>query len=454
MSAADAPSGAQPDAEIVPDATSTSDAPSDSTSHVDKRSDQIVKLLGDLHQTWGGQLQDARERVETPEVLSADELAQRKKLLFTIQAQLMPSLKQQIRALLASVGLRPSVDHPEPNLDQTWELVSQLGPALDVLHKSIVSLTPWYIPGPDDKRTTHTHIDQKYGEVKKFRCDRLYVAFFQLAGSSISPLLQAYSRYLREGLSLPNSQVAKEIRTDIVDWTEECCRDITDWLTLSCLSDYGFLQRVWKQHVENLDTYVEEAREQLTKVGLQHRMHEWGMDLVSKLFRHTVTIGDILQRTFLPLLDPHYQNIIKFDENLSSNELEWVVWEAGLLVAYFDFINQGLARLLQHFGPDTHEFVFERLEESLENLRLGMYLTKSGAIKVHNRLDSLLTLISFHHVRSTAAIQGGINLFRSAFAAVRKEFIVAMKDFRSDYQGVEDLVGRTVANMPEFLDET
>ncbi|PLW28821.1 hypothetical protein PCASD_17837 [Puccinia coronata f. sp. avenae] len=426
------------------DATPTSDAPSDCSSNEDERPGQIVDVLDDLHAIWSTEIRDLRERVETPEVLSADKLAERKALLVKIQTELMPSLKQQITALLVSLGLNASVTHPEPNLDETLELVSNLGPALDDLHNSIIGLAPWYIPGPDNKRTTHSHIDQNYGVLKKFRCDQLNQLFRLLANFIISPLIDAYSRYLDDWLHLPDSQGAEETRADITEATENCHKAIDYWLELSTRSDYGFLQDGWVTEEERLNTSIAKSRKQFRKAAGRERPDQSptqaGLVIshLSSLFRDTVTIGGLLRMALQALVGTsRFPSIITFPDDLSSNELEWVLWDSRVLIASFITAVDSLTAVLRQCLGFSSDPPHRNLES--EQLNTDMYHTYRGLARVHSRLDSLLALISIHHIPSEAGSRfpPSINLFRSMFLQMRTQFIAPMREFRHTFENLQ-----------------
>ncbi|PLW12797.1 hypothetical protein PCASD_21884 [Puccinia coronata f. sp. avenae] len=436
MSAAQpAPSVAPSDSDVVLDTPSIPEALPESHASEDPRPARIVHVLGCLHNIWSVEFKEQRPLVQTPEVLSADTLAERQALLVKIQTDLMPSLEQHVTNLLSSVGLHASVTHPEANLDETLELVHKLGPLLDELERSIRGLAPWILPLlPGHKPSQSSQSDGNYGAVKKHRCDRLYLQFQQLTMADISAVLQAYAVYLADGLHFPDAQDAEDKRNKIVESTAECCREIDHWLKFSTWSDYDFLHMPWVGDVMRLDSYVGLAREEMKEIG-HHGYPDGSIEYrLTGLFRRAITIAEIIRSAFQALLGTSQSpSIITFPDNLNSNELDWLQWHSRGMVDYLGILIQGLSglayqrRIRMHYAPNWPQ------------LNANKGFVEIGAAKVDNRLHAFLTLISFHHIPSAAASNypPSTNLFSSMFLQMRGEFRAAIKKFRHRYQALD-----------------
>ncbi|PLW41682.1 hypothetical protein PCANC_13158 [Puccinia coronata f. sp. avenae] len=436
MSAAQrAPSASRSNSEMVIDTPSISEAPSESHTGEDPRPAQIVDELSYLHSIWSTAFGERRPLVQTPEVLSADTLAERQALLVKIQTELMPSLKQHVTDMLASVGLHASFTHPEAKLDETMELVYTLVPLLDDLQRSIRGLAPWILRLPGQKPSQSSQSDGNYGALKKHRCDRLYSQFHQLTRDEISELLEAYVVYLEQRLHFPDAQGAKTQRKNIVETTTKCCREIDYWLELSTRSDYGFLRAALEGDVRDLDKYIDQATTEIRSLGHHGRPDGSLKYRLTRLFWQAIKIGQLIRKAFRALLgSSESPSIITFPDNLNSNELDWLQWHSHGIVDYLGVAIQGLS------GVSSQRRYSRFFAPNWPQLNANKGFVEIGAAKVDSRLHAFLTLISFHHIPSAAASNypPSTNLFSSMFLQMRGEFRVAIKKFRRDAKALNE----------------
>ncbi|KNE86444.1 hypothetical protein PSTG_20195, partial [Puccinia striiformis f. sp. tritici PST-78] len=121
--------------------------------------------------------------------LTIDEMGEKADLWEKLQSELLPSIRNQITALLTSLDLHDLEKHPSPDLDATLEILSNFDRTLETIVASTVSFA-LRSPLPDEQH------DHRLKNLKSFRSSQLRLKIKSLIHSQIYSLFECCEELL------------------------------------------------------------------------------------------------------------------------------------------------------------------------------------------------------------------------------------------------------------------
>ncbi|KNZ60257.1 hypothetical protein VP01_1586g1 [Puccinia sorghi] len=424
-------------------ATISEDArPDDGSGSEDERYGLIKEAFQGLVRKCGemSRHEDRREELENPETLSREEIAARKAVLVELHTELMPALKRKLTSLLAAVFLDGSIPtdnpNPEPLLGEILEILSDFGPSLDYIRASIVQLAPW----------THTHSrmfshrDQAYGQLKKFRCDRLVNQFDSSICINLREIFKSYIRCLEDHLYHSGVSNASWLSW-LGEKSEACCREVEQWIQIATGSDFRVLQADWQDDWHSLQHPLKTLHASLELVGKAAGSNRRSPMLLAlyHLFTDTERLAALAVKFYMTVMTSRC--LITFPDNLSTNELEWVFWRTSRLTPFINRMAESLTELFKREYPMHVEILRTRQDRDLITRHIRSL--KVAAFKLQRSLDAGLALICFHHLPSPVASLNhppSENLYRSLFYETRSQWSHVMRKYRNHLRALRRLI--------------
>ncbi|KAA1113876.1 hypothetical protein PGTUg99_010224 [Puccinia graminis f. sp. tritici] len=199
-------------------------------------------------------IDDNQSPIVPAKSFSTDDIDVGKAHLLQIQTSFLPSLRQQLAGLMAS--LKPGALEKDPiaKCTHTLEIIQKIGHILNQINASVNSFVS--MPPDEGKK------DQDYGVLKKFRCHALAEKINSLIGGKLRQLFLHYSVFIR-CWEFPNDlptfcsddkshRVELEERTlEITALSLQGIDSIIEW---SNRSDFGILQDAWIPQVRSLSS--------------------------------------------------------------------------------------------------------------------------------------------------------------------------------------------------------
>ncbi|KAI7937574.1 hypothetical protein MJO29_014889 [Puccinia striiformis f. sp. tritici] len=345
--------------------------------------------------------------------LTIDEMGEKADLWEKLQSELLPSIRNQITALLTSLDLHDLEKHPSPDLDATLEILSNFDRTLETIVASTVSFA-LRSPLPDEQH------DHRLKNLKSFRSSQLRLKIKSLIHSQIYSLFECCEELLtwcgmsigvndasvtRQEASNSRQQIhrliahARDSIDNAIEWSRRSGWSIIreDWLwvarsfneALEDLTELTNPATLSTLDLASLTNNVEEESDFVNITDLQTRRNATREKLVqvAKSTIPLVKLARILVNKALKIIPQ--KPIFELDTEISSDTIEQ-------LRKAFSPITVNLSTLACHF-QDIH-----RRHEGI-TIAARDYL-RASVVGLSEAMYSL-TDLAFHHLPSLHGVK-------------------------------------------------
>ncbi|KAA1084021.1 hypothetical protein PGT21_014631 [Puccinia graminis f. sp. tritici] len=389
------------------------------------------------------------------EPLSIDEISTLNDLLCQMQTRHLPSLQQQLVNLSRSLDLANLPNNPHPKLEDTLEILSQLGDSLDQINTFVHSIAPIVV----NPLQQTGKIDHHFGGLKNYRSRELIEKFNNLERESLKWLFDSLRRFIRASPKDPwtilnDESILGSLGKDVIEAIDQSYHAISEIIKWSKQSDFSILQDECRRDANNLEPILEGLNRRIaltTRLEEQLRLIDEGEfdtdsssasgdedDEESKTSLSTDSSEQIflrpslmkLAKTTIPLIKliriffnklsntPTSKAPFTFGTKLSSAEIREIDCEIGGLSCS---IRNLLNLIFYMFDCDEYVNDMKNLEQHFKELprdfNSSIVLLCCYLLPVNDQLD--------------LPVSG--NLFKTWFLTLREQFDLAYDNFRQAF---------------------
>jgi hypothetical protein len=197
-----------------------------------------------------------QSRIVPAKGFSTDDLEAGKAHLLQIQTSFLPSLRQQLADLMASLDPGALEKDPIPKSNHTLEIIQKIGHILNQISGSVNS----FVSMPPDEAKK----DQDYGVLKEFRCHALVGKINGLIGGELRRLFFHYSVFIShwdfsdDHLTFSDDESDRvKLKKKSLEKTALSSQVIDSIIEWSSRSDFDILQDTWVPQVNSLSSDLE-----------------------------------------------------------------------------------------------------------------------------------------------------------------------------------------------------